>query len=72
MTSIIEDDYYDTCANCGKKQNAVSNLQNELFKIHNHPKCGHKFCSSCIDRELYRKRQFECPRCKTMVTQDKV
>ena len=26
--------------------------------------CGHKFCRNCIDRELAKKSQFMCPRCR--------
>ena len=59
----------DSCARCGERQRDVPHL---TFKINNSARCGHKFCSSCIDRELYSKRQFECPKCKSMVSQDKV
>lgn len=59
----------DSCARCGERQRDVPHL---TFKINNTARCGHKFCSSCIDRELYSKRQFECPKCKSMVSQDKV
>lgn len=70
--SLTEADIFDSCAQCGKRQSAVSNLTEQTFLINTLPKCGHKFCSSCVERELYKKRQFACLKCKTIVTRDKL
>lgn len=70
--NLSEEDLIDTCVQCGKRQNAVSNLTEQVFQVNTANKCGHKFCNSCIERELYKKRQFACPRCKSMVSRDKV
>jgi hypothetical protein len=70
--NLSEEDIIDTCVQCGKRQNAVSNLTDQVFLVNTANKCGHKFCMSCVERELYKKRQFACPRCKSMVSRDKV
>lgn len=70
--NLSEEDLIDTCVQCGKRQNAASNLTEQVFQVNTANKCGHKFCSSCIERELYKKRQFACPRCKNMVSRDKL
>jgi hypothetical protein len=69
---ISEEDLHDACAQCGKRQSGVSNLTEQVFLVNTAPKCGHRFCSSCVERELYKKRIFACPRCKNMVSRDKV
>ena len=74
-SSANEELYEDKCAQCGRTQNSHLNLSNEIFKVH--VPCSHKFCSSCIDRELSKKRHFACPRCKQngvtiMVKKEKV
>lgn len=43
-----------------------------MYLVNNANNCGHKFCPSCIERELSKKRQFSCPRCKMMVSRDKL
>lgn len=70
--NLEEEDDIDTCAQCKKRQNAVSNLTEQIFLINTDSKCGHKFCSSCVEREFHRKRQFACPKCSTLVARDKV
>lgn len=72
MSATLLDDFYDKCALCNKLQNAVSNLNEKPFLINTVPTCGHKFCESCIQRELNRKRSFLCPICNTAVTKDKL
>ena len=67
-----DDDSSDACAVCGKKQFSSANLSRQAFQVNTANSCGHKFCSSCIDRELNKKRQFACPRCKSMVAREKV
>jgi hypothetical protein len=66
------DDLYDSCASCGKHQNAASNLAEQIFKVNTTNGCGHKFCEICLNRELSRKRQFLCPKCHNIVSSDKV
>lgn len=63
---------FDNCANCGKSQYSVSNLTETTFMVNTEVKCGHRFCRSCIDRELSKKRQFACPKCGTMVSSNKL
>jgi hypothetical protein len=62
-----EDLFSDFCSICLKKPSSTSNL---IFKVNTVEKCGHKFCSKCIDREA--KRIFSCPTCGTIVQKDKV
>lgn len=68
----MDDDLNDSCAQCGTKQNAASNLNEQVFRVNTAGKCGHKFCQQCVEREFSKKRQFSCPKCKTTVTLDKV
>ena len=70
--NLLDDDNSDSCAVCGKKQFSAANLSRQVFQVNTANNCGHKFCSSCIDRELSRKRQFSCPQCKSMVSREKV
>jgi len=63
------EDIFETCAKCGKNQNNVSNLNDMVFLVNI---CGHKFCPSCVKQEFHKKRQFSCPRCAAVVTEDKV
>lgn len=72
MSSVNFEDVYDKCGLCGKLQNAVSNLNEKPFLINTVPTCGHKFCETCIQRELNRKRSFLCSICNTAVTKDKL
>jgi len=69
---LWEEDNTDACAVCGKKQFSAVNLSRQVFQVNTVNNCGHKFCPSCIDRELNKKRQFACPRCKSMVSKEKV
>lgn len=74
MDALVDDSGYshDSCAQCGKHQSSASNLTKEAFKVNTANNCGHKFCSSCIERELSKKRQFACQRCGIMVSKDKL
>ncbi len=72
-------DSEDHCAQCGLPQNAESNLTNTKFKVCSDAKCGHKFCSNCLDDLFIHqgKRQFACKRCtasgrQVFVRQDKL
>jgi recombinational DNA repair protein (RecF pathway) len=70
-SSLTDDD--DKCAQCGQLQNSASNLTEQIFLVNTtSSKCGHKFCRKCVERELFRKQRFLCPKCKTFVTRDKV
>lgn len=62
----------DSCAVCGLRQHAASNLTDNTFQVNTTQKCGHKFCDRCVERELHRKRQFLCPLCNVMVTREKL
>jgi CDK-activating kinase assembly factor MAT1 len=70
--NLLDDDNSDSCAVCGKRQFSAANLSRQVFQVNTANNCGHKFCSSCIDRELSRKRQFSCPQCTSMVSREKV
>eukprot|EP01035_Chromulina_nebulosa_P032092 gene32092-42830_t len=70
--NLFDDDNSDSCAVCGKKQFSAANLSRQVFQVNTANNCGHKFCSSCIDRELSRKRQFSCPQCTSMVSREKL
>lgn len=58
-------DSEDLCAQCGTRQNAESNLTNTVFQVCSDVKCGHKFCSNCLEDLFVHqgKRQFACKRC---------
>jgi len=61
MADVWEDN--DTCVLCNTKENAASNLSSEVFLVNKLASCGHKFCTSCVDRQFSRKRVFSCPKC---------
>mmetsp|Transcript_15220 Transcript_15220/g.49597 ORF Transcript_15220/g.49597 Transcript_15220/m.49597 type:complete len:309 (+) Transcript_15220:680-1606(+) len=55
----------EVCAMCGVDQTTHNRV---LFT--NAPaktRCGHRFCQSCVDRNLRRQSQFTCPTCGTLV-----
>ncbi|OEU20681.1 hypothetical protein FRACYDRAFT_267725 [Fragilariopsis cylindrus CCMP1102] len=57
-----------SCAICGIAEGDSSNLTSQSQLQNNSTVgCGHQFCSSCIDRELSRRREFPCPICETPV-----
>ncbi|KAL7533423.1 hypothetical protein ACHAWF_004489 [Thalassiosira exigua] len=67
------DDYADdqnlfSCAICGLSEGDSSNLttQNTL-QTNATVGCGHQFCTSCVERELSRRKTFPCPICETLV-----
>ena len=56
------------CALCGTTEGDASNLSSQTtLQNNNRVGCGHAFCTSCLDRELVRRREFPCPRCDTPV-----
>lgn len=58
----------DCCAFCGTAEGDSSNLSSHTtLQTNATVRCGHQFCNTCIERELVRKREFPCPRCKTPV-----
>lgn len=69
-------EYYDgaddqnlfSCAICGLTEGDSSNLttQNTL-QTNATVGCGHQFCTSCVERELSRRKTFPCPICETVV-----
>jgi len=55
----------DDCGECGTRQSSASNLTNAIFQVNSDPKCGHRFCGSCI-HDIFThqgKRQFACKAC---------
>lgn len=64
----------DCCAICNYNviHGKTSNLNGKTFKVNSTPKCGHKFCDDCINKEMARKRQFSCPTCGIPVTREKL
>jgi predicted RNA-binding Zn-ribbon protein involved in translation (DUF1610 family) len=62
----------DACAKCGLKQSSTSNMTEDAGVFQVNLTCGHKFCDMCLDHELNRKRQFACPKCRAMVTREKL
>ncbi|CAB9526405.1 CDK-activating kinase assembly factor MAT1 [Seminavis robusta] len=62
-----QDDLF-RCAICGVTETDASNLSSQnALQTNATVRCGHKFCNSCIERELSRKREFPCPICRTRV-----
>ncbi|KAL9182238.1 hypothetical protein ACHAXT_012890 [Thalassiosira profunda] len=57
-----------SCAICGLSEGDSSNLttQNAL-QTNAAVGCGHQFCTSCVERELSRRKTFPCPLCDTVV-----
>lgn len=67
MDNTEEEDLF-RCAICGTAEGDASNLSNQAsLQTNAAVKCGHQFCNSCLDREFVRKREFQCPICKTAV-----
>jgi CDK-activating kinase assembly factor MAT1 len=62
----------DCCVICNDIHGNSSNLLGKIFKVNTTPKCGHKFCDDCINKEMARKRQFSCPKCGIPVTREKL
>ena len=62
-----EDDLF-RCAICGIAEGDSSNLTTQSsLQTNASVGCGHQFCSSCVERELSRKKEFPCPICETPV-----
>ena len=56
------------CALCGKTEGDSSNLHSQqTLQTNATVRCGHQFCTTCIEREMTRKREFPCPVCQTPV-----
>mmetsp|Transcript_32377 Transcript_32377/g.64431 ORF Transcript_32377/g.64431 Transcript_32377/m.64431 type:complete len:300 (-) Transcript_32377:192-1091(-) len=65
---IADDQNFFSCAICGLSEGDSSNLttQNTL-QTNATVGCGHQFCTSCVERELSRRKTFPCPICETVV-----
>lgn len=65
---IADDQNLFSCAICGLSEGDSSNLttQNTL-QTNATVGCGHQFCTSCVERELSRRKTFPCPICETLV-----
>ncbi|KAL3785302.1 hypothetical protein ACHAW5_008334 [Stephanodiscus triporus] len=65
---IADDLNLFSCAICGLTEGDSSNLttQNTL-QTNATVGCGHQFCTSCVERELSRRKTFPCPICETIV-----
>eukprot|EP01039_Chlorochromonas_danica_P008736 gene8736-9629_t len=70
--TLTEEDIADICVLCKSKQDSALNLREQFFLVNTAAGCGHRFCSTCTQREFHTKRQFACPRCKVIVTQSKL
>lgn len=69
---ISQEDLVDTCVLCKARQDSISNLNEQIFLSNTATGCGHQFCQTCVQREFYSKRQFACPKCRTIVSQSKL
>ncbi|KAL7538195.1 hypothetical protein ACHAXR_008356 [Thalassiosira sp. AJA248-18] len=65
---IADDQNLFSCAICGLSEGDSQNLttQNTL-QTNATVGCGHQFCTSCVERELSRRKTFPCPICETLV-----
>jgi CDK-activating kinase assembly factor MAT1 len=64
----MDDDLLFRCALCGMTEGDSSNLSSQQqLQTNATVGCGHQFCTSCIERELSRRREFPCPICGTAV-----
>lgn len=55
------------CAICHISADDSSNITQSSLFTNAAINCGHQFCSSCVERELSRKKAFPCPYCETSV-----
>lgn len=66
MMDSNENDLFQ-CAVCGVTESDSSNLTQSTLQTNATVGCGHQFCSSCVERELSRRKTFPCPICETSV-----
>jgi CDK-activating kinase assembly factor MAT1 len=67
MDDQEQDDLFQ-CAICFIAEGDSTNLTSQSsLQTNATVKCGHQFCTSCVDRELSRRREFPCPICDTPV-----
>mmetsp|Transcript_7292 Transcript_7292/g.10320 ORF Transcript_7292/g.10320 Transcript_7292/m.10320 type:complete len:305 (+) Transcript_7292:191-1105(+) len=63
-----DDDDLFRCAICGVSESDSSNLTSQSSLLTNIAVgCGHQFCTSCVERELSRRKELPCPICDTLV-----
>ncbi|CAM9268077.1 unnamed protein product [Heterosigma akashiwo] len=55
----------ESCAICNTTEDDSFNLNNKKLLLNK--KCGHKFCQTCIRRELARSKSFPCQKCQQPV-----
>lgn len=68
MDADDEENLVLRCALCGTTEGDASNLSSQTtLQTNATVRCGHMFCSACVERELVRRREFPCPVCKTAV-----
>jgi CDK-activating kinase assembly factor MAT1 len=67
MTEEGDDDLFQ-CSICGTAEGDSSNLTTQSsLQTNATVGCGHQFCTSCVERELSRRKEFPCPICETIV-----
>lgn len=64
---IDEDEDQISCAVCGVTEGDASNLTQSQLQTNATVGCGHQFCSTCVERELSRRKAFPCPICNVIV-----
>lgn len=68
MDAEDEENFVLRCALCGMTEGDASNLSSQTtLQTNATVRCGHAFCTPCLERELVRKREFPCPICQTPV-----
>lgn len=68
MEADDEENFVVRCAMCGTTEQDASNLSSQTtLQTNATVRCGHMFCSACVERELVRRREFPCPECNTAV-----
>lgn len=68
MDAEDEENFILRCALCGTTEGDASNLSSQTtLQTNATVRCGHAFCTPCLERELVRKREFPCPSCQTPV-----
>jgi CDK-activating kinase assembly factor MAT1 len=59
----------EVCAICHSKPDF---LTERSFRVNGISGCGHKFCSSCIDKQFRTKVHFRCPKCQKAVRREQL